>query len=316
MKLYFAGNEKAVSTYLEKKLEFLESRLISYHYINYYNCYLRKKEQMNIYFAGEESTNFNLLRKDEKSKILGSFHYLSDKQKNELQNYFKRDQKLFLDSGAFSAWSRGVDIDIDKYISFIKDNTDILDIYASLDVIGDEKKSLHNLQYMESKGLNPLPCYHANESESLLRYYCENYDYFAIGGLVGFAKKKKELFEILDFCYSVISEYFPKKTHLFGMTNIEVLLKYPCYSSDSTSWISGSKTGSIYQFSPFEINKMYGYALTDIDSLKFPGILDSNLFDIDDKNNWQNILIYNINEYKKLELIITKIWEERGVVLN
>ena len=43
--------------------------------------------------------------------------------------------EIMLDSGAFSAWNAGKQIDIDKYIEFIRDNN--IDVYFNLDVIGD-----------------------------------------------------------------------------------------------------------------------------------------------------------------------------------
>ncbi len=42
---------------------------------------------------------------------------------------------VFLDSGAFTAWTKRVEIDIQKYIEFIKQNQDVLTVYANLDVI-------------------------------------------------------------------------------------------------------------------------------------------------------------------------------------
>ena len=44
--------------------------------------------------------------------------------------------ELFLDSGAFSAFTQKVTIDIQEYIAFIKEHEDIIDVYANLDVIG------------------------------------------------------------------------------------------------------------------------------------------------------------------------------------
>ena len=45
--------------------------------------------------------------------------------------------KWFLDSGAFSAFTQGAEIDIQEYIEFIKEHKDYLEAYANLDVIGD-----------------------------------------------------------------------------------------------------------------------------------------------------------------------------------
>ena len=55
---------------------------------------------------------------------------------------------LFLDSGAYSAWSKGVTIDIDEYISFIKKNIKYITVYANLDVIGDPEATYRNQKYI------------------------------------------------------------------------------------------------------------------------------------------------------------------------
>ena len=51
---------------------------------------------------------------------------------------FEKNKKveLFLDSGAFSAWSQKIEINIQDYISFIKEHEDVIDIYANLDELG------------------------------------------------------------------------------------------------------------------------------------------------------------------------------------
>jgi len=55
-----------------------------------------------------------------------------------------RKISVFLDSGAFSSFTKKVDINIEQYIDFIKSNADLLDHYSVLDVIGDAKATLKN----------------------------------------------------------------------------------------------------------------------------------------------------------------------------
>lgn len=163
---------------------------------------------------------------------------------------------IFLDSGAFSAWTQGVEIDIQEYIKFIKEHEDILEVYANLDVIGLDgsqpnritaEKTLENQKIMEKAGLSPLPCFHFGEPFEFLQYYVENYDYLALGiaGNVG-----NKLVPWLDECFSnyICGENgMPKiKVHGFAITALNVMLRYPFYSVDSTSWVMTSRMGSIY----------------------------------------------------------------------
>jgi len=159
---------------------------------------------------------------------------------------------LFLDSGAFSAWTQDTKIDIDDYIAFIKKHEDIIDVYANLDVIGDAKATWRNQRIMEKAGLNPLPVYHlSDEKTSKGRKYldrCLEYPYFCLGGMArGFTPKTRMMF--LDRCFNVICDTpdrMPKtKVHGFGLTGLKLMLRYPWYSVDSTTWVMSSRMGTI-----------------------------------------------------------------------
>ena len=53
-------------------------------------------------------------------------------QKNKTSKY---KVKLFIDSGAYTSWTKGVQIDIDEQISYLNSISDDVECYASLDVI-------------------------------------------------------------------------------------------------------------------------------------------------------------------------------------
>src|ERR1044071_8207553 len=80
--------------------------------------------------------------------LLASYHYF--KKKGELiKSCLAKGFDVFMDSGAFSAETKGVPIDIDEYCKFIIDTK--VRVYAGLDVIGDAKKTMKNVKYMEEK---------------------------------------------------------------------------------------------------------------------------------------------------------------------
>ena len=158
--------------------------------------------------------------------------------------------ELFLDSGAFSAMTKGVKIDIDKYIEFIKEwQPQGIDVYACLDVIGDPIKTQENQIYMESKGLKPLITFHNKEDYKWLEKYVNEYEYIAIGGIAKTGIKKSQMLNHLDKCWSIICNKngIPKcKVHGFGITAIDMLFRYPWYSVDSTSWVLTGRFGSVF----------------------------------------------------------------------
>lgn len=163
---------------------------------------------------------------------------------------------LFLDSGAFSAWTQKVEIDINEYIAFIKEHESIIGIYANLDVIGlggkqpnvlTAKKTLENQKIMEAAGLMPMPCFHFGEPMKYLEYYVKNYEYLALGvaGNMG-----TSLIPWMDECFSKYicdEKGFPKiKVHGFAVTSLKLMLRYPWYSVDSTSWVVTGRMGDVY----------------------------------------------------------------------
>lgn len=171
--------------------------------------------------------------------------------------------EMFLDSGAFSAWTKGAQIRIRDYIAFIKRHQQYIDHYANLDVIADTFKkrgaasalyrkaaeaTLHNQQVMEKAGLNPIPVFHYGEPFEFLQMYLDKYEYIALGGLVGVPVGLA--IEFLDKCFSDYicdNEGMPKvKVHGFGLTSLRIMLRYPFYSVDSTSWVVTGRNGGIY----------------------------------------------------------------------
>jgi hypothetical protein len=158
---------------------------------------------------------------------------------------------VMLDSGAFSSWSKGIEINIDSYISFIEENGEFLNYYVCLDVIGDAEKSYANQKYMEKKGLKPIPVFHTTFEDPiwLQKYIDEGNDYIGLGGMAGGTVQKKEIMNVLDnlFSYYICDKNgIPKvKIHGFGLTSLELMLRYPWYSVDSSSWALTGAFGSI-----------------------------------------------------------------------
>ena len=177
-----------------------------------------------------------------------------------LESYFKkndgldkmikkhRDLSLFLDSGAYSAFTQNIEIDIDEYIQYIKDNRDCISQYAVLDVIGDAQGTLENQLYMEERGLSPIPCFHYGDDEMYLREYLKKNNYIALGGMVKRPKIQLEywLDEIWGKYLTNADGTAKLKIHGFGMTFVSLMKRYPWYSVDSTSWVLTGRFGAVF----------------------------------------------------------------------
>lgn len=207
---------------------------------------------MKIYLAGTSVSVPTEERKIQrlfcKGRKLHSFFHIQGFEHKWFMMNVKNKVELFLDSGAFSAWSKGASIDIQEYIEFIKQHEDVIEVYANLDVIGDAKATWKNQRIMERAGLHPLPIFHFGSPEHFLEKYVSAYNYIGLGGTVGIAAGG-----IDSYLDRIFSKYIcdakgvPKvKVHGFGLTSLRLMLRYPWYSVDSTSWVVAGRMGSIY----------------------------------------------------------------------
>lgn len=178
--------------------------------------------------------------------------------------------KLFIDSGAYTCWTKGIPIDIDEHIQYINSISDYVSCYASLDVIPGKPgtatlptqqesieasdKSWENYLYMRKRIKHPdklLYTFHIGEDYKYLKNALEYSDelgqvgYLGLGGVVG--KNDDDIISFLDKCFEIIKDS-PNpniRVHTFGMTRFSTLTQFPIYSTDSTTYIQKGAFGSI-----------------------------------------------------------------------
>lgn len=179
-----------------------------------------------------------------------------------LKNPKQQQPRIMLDSGAYSAWKQGVEIDIEKYIDYIKDNAERLDTYVNLDVIpgkpnvprtldeveASAKASYKNLQIMKRAGLNPIPVFHMGERLYWLdRLIKDGHDYIGISPAAD--EHAAAIIVWLDEVFSTITDDQGRatiKTHGFGVASFDIMKRYPWHTCDATSWALTAGYGSIY----------------------------------------------------------------------
>lgn len=185
------------------------------------------------------------LHRYECKNLLESYHYFNKQIQCDWTRY--GGERVFLDSGAFSAYTQGVEIDLPKYCDFIKRNSDIIEVASVLDAVGDPAKTLANQRAMEELGTRPLPCFHYGEPLEYLDYYVANYEYITLGGMVPISTP--DLLKWLDYLWGKhLTDGAGRakvKVHGFGLTVIKLMERYPWYSVDSSSWVQISSVGSI-----------------------------------------------------------------------
>lgn len=224
----------------------------------------------DLYFAGSSGAKHQQFLIEQKAHMLRN--YLNEK--NSVDNLIqltggKYPGKLFIDSGAFSAWTKGKIIDVDEYIDWINERADFIDLYGQVDVIpGDiihgatreqvkeaARLTWENYLYMRPKMKKPenlLYTFHVGEPIEYLKQALSWKDdngklipYIALGGMVGKSTTTRKNF--LELCFNTIknSDNPKVKVHAFGMTSIPLLGMFPIDSADSTSWLGYSIYGNI-----------------------------------------------------------------------
>jgi hypothetical protein len=261
--------------------------------------------------------------------ILESYHYVHSQK--DVDAMRADGAQVFLDSGAFSAHSLGVAIDINAYCDYIKRNEDILRkedgiVMASvLDGIGDPLQTYRNQLYMESQNAKPLPCFHFGEDIRYLEWYVANYDYITIGGLVRKTAEAQRVW--LDRIWPVMLDGSgrPKlKVHAFGMTAPWLMERYPWYSVDSSSWIQAAAFGSIFtsEHGPIAVSESspskhdrgrHLTTLPDIERAAVEKMLAGKGFNYERLSTiYESRAVYNILGYCELNDIINRKLEARN----
>jgi hypothetical protein len=203
--------------------------------------------------------------------VLESYFYLRDSRMG--QKIRDAGQTIFLDSGAFSMFTKGVDIKLEEYAEYIHANKDIWHVVSNLDdTTKTPQISYDNQKALESLGCGVQPVFHCREDERWLqRYLDEGYDYLFIGGMV--PETTKYLTQWLDHIwenYLINPDGSPRiKVHGFGLTTLSLMFRYPWYSVDSTSWVMASRMGKIFVDLP---HKIQGVAISD----KSPRVKDTD----------------------------------------
>lgn len=183
-------------------------------------------------------------------------------------------KSLMVDSGAFSAHTKGIKLDIDDYIKYLNDNDEWFDTVVAVDVIPGHadrpkteqdyldaaKASWENFVYMYYKLKSPhklIATYHRSEPieslENMLTWTDKDGKHLEYIGIGGVALYAGDIMEVMGAVEDCIKKHHREdiKLHIFGMTNISVLNKIRWFSADSTSCILRAAYGQI-------ITKKYG----------------------------------------------------------
>lgn len=226
---------------------------------------------MNLYFAGSSHTySSNWINENQLNRLFSQELNRAEVTKMiELKKSGQYTGKILIDSGAFTAHTKGIEVDVDEYITYLNGITEYIECFAQVDKIPGQfgklkteqdlkdapRLSWENYLYMRPKLKQPeklMPIYHQGEDVKWLRNMLEWVDadgshvpYIGISPANDKSQKEKDAF--IDMCFSEIKKSSNPnvKTHAFGMTNLKTLEKYPFTSADSTAWALTAVNGGI-----------------------------------------------------------------------
>lgn len=172
--------------------------------------------------------------------------------------------ELFLDSGAFTAFTKGATIPVKEYAEYIRKTEKVWSVCSSLDAIGrGEVNSVEQLESarqswryfdeLRSLGARVQPVWHVREPVKVLQVYVDQgHDYIFIGGMV--PETTQWLMQRLDDVWSNVltrkDGTYKVKIHGFGLTDSKLMFRYPWYSADSSSWLMTGIFGACMFYIP------------------------------------------------------------------
>lgn len=221
---------------------------------------------------------------------------------------FRPDTNIIIDSGAFSTWNSGYQVNRDELLYFYKGIKKEFPHanFINLDVIPGEKGrkptekeadlacqlSWENFLWFKQNGIMTLPVFHEDDNWDYLHMMMKETDYIAISPANDSSTKRRMVW--LDRTYSILKADY--KTHGLAATSKKLLERYSFYSVDSINW----KTVLI-----FANQRSFNGEQT------LPRHIVSQL--AKNPNTMTQLLNEEITKQIKLEKYITKLWASRGV---
>ena len=190
---------------------------------------------MNVYFVTTGLwEEMQVIKKVRPPRLLCSYWYFKNKPLAKFCEELGYQPEILLDSGAYSAFTKGKHVNVLDYIEYIQTNRDYITSYVSLDVINDSRMTMLLFTFMRSAGLRPIPVIHYGEDLRLVDYYrmIGSSLSVALGGTVSIRDKKK----VAAWCAEVKRHRPDTELHLLGSSSKTILHSGVLTSCDASTW--------------------------------------------------------------------------------
>lgn len=330
-KSHTKGVIKKRSTEVEEEVEQVEEKpsqsFTDLHQVMDY------KRPFTIFFSGVEYESYlDILYELGVRNFLMSYEYLKGKGSFVLRKY--KDVHIFIDSGAFTyqqdpryeaytteQWEQ----QIHEYLKWIEKHKENVFAFADLDLqylpnVGYEKVYEWRKKYFEPFMLRTgIPCcfiYH-NDGLDYWEYMCKRYPYVGMSMAVDSVSGDSEIREVFR-----IAEKHNALIQGMATTDTRMLVDFPYYTVDSTTWNVGLKYGEI---SVWDETRMRRIKKEDFETKAFPVIskydhkFDFDLIRSEDKTEMVRVNAYAFiaaEKYVRERLKAKMYWLKAKAVKN
>lgn len=263
------------------------------------------KDKAVMFFSSSSVSDCKQLMGVDIWEILVSYFYIKKSKPfyDDMLKEVKAHGGLFMtDSGAFSFMGQVKGYEaydeeywipyLEEYVKWLYDHKDYIFVAANLDldlIVGRDVVDKWNVKYFEplQKYIDIVYVAHGDDFDvkaiRQFEEYCTKYNYVGVNqGL----KKNAHL-------YYQIARKYNVRVHGFAWTELPLLKRYPFFSVDSTSWLSGIRYGSTYDydgknFKTYDSKKKYLRKAKKIkylaNEIEYDGILEEERIAINDMN--------------------------------
>lgn len=153
--------------------------------------------------------------------------------------------RLMIDSGAFTAASKGYVIRLEEYAAYLRDYAGLWDTAVTLDVIGDPVASRKNTLKLHGMGIPVMPVFTRGESITEFDAMVRDSGYVCVGGSGGMSQKA--LVSRIAHLQQRAAE-LGGGIHALGLGSISGILAAAPYSADASNAAGGFQYGSVTVF--------------------------------------------------------------------
>lgn len=278
---------------------------------------------MRLYFSINGNSQLpDFIRFQRKFNLLISFKYEKGFNHDVLGSII--DKYFIFDSGAFTVWKTGGQVDINAYIEKIRELEGIYGdrlIAINLDVIPGKfgqrpskanieescKASFENYQYIRSKTTcKIMPVFHQHDNWEWLDTYMKD-DCFLLGISPANDCTTAQRIPWLNKVFSITRD--KKRTHGLAVTSQKLIELYPFYSVDSASWTIAAGLGQQAIFKDGKLKSFHYKKKEHVIKHNRVGSCDVN-----GEHKYTQRRHDYIASFIKMEKHVTDLWSKRGII--